>query len=152
MKHGSERTMIQDNSIEILDNDAQSRQELDRNFLHSGYQRRVYIANDPGFSWRRRPRKSHIPLTLVPIPVDPGACGRLTFLDLERRLRSVDMEAGHYYFIPPEVPYEIETSGRGVFEIYAPVTAPKLFDEEMLPRDFFDRLRESQASPPKSDT
>lgn len=140
--------MIQDNSIEILDNDAQSRQELDRNFLHSGYQRRVYIAQDPDFKWKRRPRRSRTPLTLVPIPVDPGACGKLTYLDLERRLHRLDMEPGHYYFVPPDVAYEIETEGRGVFEIYAPANSPRPFDEEILPRDYFDRLRESQASSP----
>ena len=130
--------MIQVHEIEVLDRDAASRQELDRNFLRSGYRRRLYVAADPAFTWRSRPQRSADPLTLVPIPLDEAADHRLRYLDRDGTVRCVAMTGGRYYYVPPGVPYQVESHGAGVLEVFSPVPASgRLFDEELLPEDFF---------------
>jgi len=130
--------MIQVRPIETLDLAPDSRQELDRNFLHTGYRRRLYVASRPDFAWKSRPVRSRTPLTLVPIPLGGDGECRLTFLDGERGAVTVEMAAGRYYYIPPDVPYRVESRGLGAIEVFTPI--PKngvLFDEKVLPDDFF---------------
>jgi hypothetical protein len=130
--------MIQVRTIETLDQDGDSRQELDRNFLHTGYRRRLMVATDPDFAWRGRPTRSRLPLTLVPIPLGEGAACSLRYLDHDGTVRTVPLAAGRYYYVPADVPYQLEARGAGALEVFAPAPADgRLFDEESLPDDFF---------------
>lgn len=130
--------MIQERPIETLDHDADSRLELDRNFLHTGYRRRLFVATDPDFAWRGRPMRSKQPLTLVPIPVGSDASCSIRYLDHDGTVRTVPLAAGRYYYVPAGVPYQLEARGAGALEVFVPVPADgRLFDEEPLPDDFF---------------
>lgn len=130
--------MIQVRSIETTDLDPGSRQELDRNFLHTGYRRRLMVATDPDFAWRGRPIRSKQPLTLVPIPLGNGASCSIRFLDHDGTVQTLPLVAGRYYYVPADVPYQIEARGAGALEVFVPAPADgRLFDEEPLPDDFF---------------
>lgn len=133
--------MIHKRKVETMDADTRSRQELDRNFMNTGYRRRLLVSSDPGFSWRGRPTRSFDPLTVVPIPVVADAGCRLRYLGADGSPRVVELEAGHSYYIPPEVPHQFEARGLGAIEIYSPIPADgRLFKEEVLPEDFFQLL------------
>ena len=130
--------MIHVRSIETLGGDGDSRQELDRDFLHTGYRRRLMVSTEPGFAWRGRPTRSRQPLTLVPIPLGGGAACTLRWLDHDGAVRTVPLAAGRYYHVPAETPYQIEARGAGALEVFNPAPADgRLFDEETLPDDFF---------------
>jgi hypothetical protein len=129
--------LVQVRSIEVFGQRGQRRQEVDRQFLRSGYRRKVYVCGDPEAKWLRTPRRSRSPLTLVPIPVDEGAVVTLSYLDLEGKACRLSLEGGRYYYLPPNVPYQLEAQGRGVLEIYTPAAKP-WETEERLPEDFFD--------------
>lgn len=133
--------MISVRSIKVLDDDVRTRQEIDLDFLRTGYRRKVYVASERNLGCGRPPHRCNTSLTLVPIPVGEGPLGRLTYLDAEGRVQRADLEGGRYYYVPPRVPYGIEVTGTGVLEMYAPITSPVLwFDEEALPADFFASL------------
>lgn len=139
--------MIHTRKIETMDLDVRSRQELDRNFMNTGYRRRLLVASDPGFSWRGRPTRSADPLTVVPIPVVADAGCRVRYLDADGSVKVVELAAGHSYYIPPEVPHQFEARGLGAIEIFSPIPADgRLFREEVLPEDFF-QLQASSKEP-----
>lgn len=141
--------MIHTRSIETVKLDAGTRQELDRNFLHTGYRRRLMVATDPDFAWRGRPTRSKLPLTLVPIPLGAGAACSIRFLDHDGTVRTVPMAAGRYYHLPADVPYQIEACGAGALEVFVPAPADgRLFDEEPLPDDFFTPYEAAQPELP----
>lgn len=130
--------MIHARPIEILDHDAGSRQELDRNFLHTGYRRRLMVADRADFAWTGRPTRSNLPMTLVPIPIGSASSCSIRYLDHDGTLRTVQMEGGRYYYVPAGVPYQLEARGMGALEMFVPAPADgRLFDEEPLPDDFF---------------
>ena len=140
--------MIQVRSIETVDLDPGSRQELDRNFLHTGYRRRLMVSTDPDFAWRGRPMRSNQPMTLVPIPLGQDASCRVRYLDHDGALRILPLAAGRYYFLPAGVPYQIEARGAGALEVFVPAPADgRLFDEEPLPEDFFTPYEAAAGAP-----
>jgi len=130
--------MIHVPPIETLDRDPGSRLELDRDFLRTGYRRRLMVATDPEFAWRGRPMRSAQPMTLVPIPLgEDGSCS-LRWLDHDGTVRTLALAAGRYYHLPADVPYQIEARGAGALEVFVPAPPDgRLFDEEPLPDDFF---------------
>jgi hypothetical protein len=131
--------MISVRPLRLLDNDGQTRQELDLDFLRSGYRRMVYVSTDPEFRGELSPRRSRIPLTILPIPTDPDASIRLTYMDLKGRIETLEMKPAHSYYISPNVSYRIETHGRLVLELFGPAdSVTQCFDEEELEADFFD--------------
>lgn len=130
--------MITTRSIKVLDDDVKTRQELDLDFLHAGYRRKVYVASERDLGCRIPPRRSATSVLLVPIPVGEGALGSLTYLADGGHVHRTSLRSGEYYYIPPGVPYEIAVHGIGVLEVYAPITSPVLwFDEEPLSDDYF---------------
>jgi hypothetical protein len=130
--------MIHVRTIETIDLDPGSRQELDRNFMHTGYRRRLMVATDPSFAWKGRPMRSGQPMLLVPIPLGTVGSCTLRYLDHDGTVRTVSMAAGRYYNLPAGVPYQIEANGAGALEMFVPAPADgRLFDEEPLPEDFF---------------
>jgi hypothetical protein len=133
--------MVSVRPLRLLDNDGQTRQELDLDFLHSGYRRMVYVSTDPEFRGELSPRRPQSPLTILPIPTDPEASIRLTYMDLEGRIETLEMKPAHSYYIPPNVSYRIETRGRLVLELFGPAgSLTQCFDEEELAADFFGPL------------
>jgi hypothetical protein len=135
-------------SIKLVSREVESRQELDLDFLGTGFRRKIYVATEPGHRWIAPPRRSRTSLTLIPIPVGDGGFGRLLYRDLDGVDREVVMEVGHYYYIPPEVPFQIETAGAGVLEVFAPKTSSgRWFDQDPLPEDFFSRRPAAERAP-----
>ncbi|HEU0077131.1 MAG TPA: hypothetical protein VFQ76_05735 [Longimicrobiaceae bacterium] len=133
--------MITTRSIKVLDDDVKTRQELDLDFLNTGYRRKVYVASERDLGCRLSPQRPGTSVLLVPIPVGEGVLGCLTYLDAGGRVQRIPLRSGRYYYIPPGVPYEIAVSGIGVLEVYAPITSPVLwFDAEPLPDDYFHQL------------
>lgn len=126
--------------IKLVSRELDSRQELDLDFLGTGFRRKIYVASEPGHRWTAAPRRAKTSLTLIPIPVGDGGFGRLLYRGLDGTDHEVEMELGHYYYIPPEVAFQIETAGAGVLEVFAPKTSSgRWFDQEPLPDDFFSR-------------
>jgi hypothetical protein len=131
--------MVSVRPLRLLDDDGQTRQELDLDFLRSGYRRMVYVSMDPDFRGELPPRRPRIPLIVLPIPTDPDATIRLTYMDLQGRIETLEMKPAHSYYIPPNVSYRIETRGRLVLELFGPAESlTQCFDEEALATDFFD--------------
>lgn len=137
----SEKGMVQVGGSELVGQDGPRRRELDRNFMRTGYRRMLWVSGDPDMDWTSEPRRSRLPLTVTPIPIDDSGAVILRHLDLNGTVRQLETKAGGSYFIPPGVVYQIEARGRGVIEMYTPVTAPhEIFPEEILPQDFFQKL------------
>ena len=131
--------MLSARCIEILDDDAESRQELDRNFLRTGYRRRLYAATSDAFVWRGRPTRARTPLTLIPIALRRNAVIAIRYVDAEGRVQCAELQPGRYYYVPPGLAYRLEASGTGALEVFSPVLPDgRLFDEECLPDDFFE--------------
>lgn len=138
--------MIHVRKLDAVNTDKDSRQEMDRDFLRTGYRRRLFVASDPSFFWRGRPTRSKSPLLVYPIPVAPGSSSLLRYLDAGGQVKELPLEAGRSYYIPPEVPYQFEARGLGAMEILSPIPANgQLLDEETLPDEFFTDL-DSQAN------
>lgn len=137
--------MISVRPLRLLDDDGQTRQELDLDFLRSGYRRMVYVSTDPEFQGELPPRRPRRPLTILPIPTDPEASIRLTYMDLKGRIETIEMKPAHSYYIPPNVSYSIKTRGRLVLELFGPAdSVTQLFDEEALAADFFDHAVQAE--------
>jgi hypothetical protein len=137
--------MINIRPLRLLDDDVQTRQELDPDFLRSGYRRMVYVSTDPEYQGELAPRRPRSPLTILPIPTDSEASIRLTYMDLQGRIETLEMKPAHSYYISPNVIYRIQTRGRLVLELFGPADSrTQCFNEELLPADFFD-------SPAKAD-
>ena len=136
---------IHTKSVRILDETPRTRQELDLDFLGSGYRRKVYVASDPDFHWQGPPRQARTPLTFVCIPISDGTSCRLVYGDPAGEARVLDLEKARYYSIPANVPHQVRGCGVGVLEIYAPadVSTPP-FGEDLLPDDFFESVSVSQ--------
>ncbi|HEX9940970.1 MAG TPA: hypothetical protein VGG03_03050 [Thermoanaerobaculia bacterium] len=144
--------MISIRPLRLLDDDVQTRQEFDLDFLRSGYRRMVYVSTDPEYRGELSPRRPRSPLTILPIPTDPAASIRLTYMDLKGRIETIEMKPAHSYYIPPNISYRIETRGRLVLELFGPADSwTQCFDEEVLAKDFFDRASRSGDSPVGSD-
>ena len=136
---------IQVHPLQTLDADEQSREELDRNFLHAGYERRVYVMKDRAHRWKPRPRRAGHPVVLAPILTDSATEARVTYQDLDGCVRVLPLSPGEYYYIAPNVAYAVEVHGAGALEVYAPTRAARPRDEERLPHDFFERLLDPMA-------
>lgn len=135
---------VVERSIKTTESDPETRQEVDLDFLGSGYLRKVFISNEPGFHWQAPPQRPRTSVTLVPIPVGDGGFGRLIYEDLDGQVRIVELRAGRYYYIPPYVPYQIEARGSGVLEVYSRRGAKgPWFDQEALPNDYFQHRSEA---------
>lgn len=132
-------------SIRVLNADAESRQELDENFLRSGFQRWVYASSAPRLRWKSRPRRSRRSLLLAPVIVDPATELRLVCLDRHGRVHTMRLRMGQYYYLPPHIPYEIEASGPGALEIFIRASRLLLRDEDVLPVNFFETHRSESA-------
>ncbi len=141
--------MIQVRKVETLNLNADSRQELDRNFLHTRYRRRLLVASSSKFAWCSRPSRAQTPLTLIPIPIGQTSQVWLRFLDLDHQLQTLQLAAGRCYYLPPNIPYQLEARGLGALEIWSPPPADgRLFSEEVLPSDFFTRHAATASSSP----
>lgn len=126
-------------SIQVTGLDHDARQEVDLDFLGSGYRRKVYVSTDPGLHWKSPPQRTRTSLTLIPIPLGGRAYGRLIYRDSDGHKQTVEMQLGHYYYLTPSVPFQIETQGVGALEVYAPKGSKgKWFDQEPLAGDYFD--------------
>jgi hypothetical protein len=135
--------MVDIREIEVVDVDEQSRQELDPDFLRSGYQRKVYVSSTDSFRWRRPPHRTRVSQLLVPIPLARPGQLCLTY-EAGPSLQTVHLEAGRYYYLPPGVAFEIESEGAGVLEVFSRVyPGGPPHSEERLPDDYFQRRRET---------
>ena len=131
--------MISVRPLQLLEDDGQTRQELDLDFLRSGYRRMVYVSADHEYRGLLSPRRPRDPLLIVPIPTDADASIRLTYMDLDGGIETIEMESAHSYYISPNVSYRIETRGRLVLELFGRADSlTQCFDEEELAADFFD--------------
>jgi hypothetical protein len=130
--------MIAVRPFTILDDDVRTRQEVDPNFLGSGFRRIVYVSTDPGFRGEIPPRRLRSPLTVVPIPTDPAASIVLTCMDPAGEVATVELRHGHSYYLSPALAYRIAVRGRVVLELFTPASsASQYVDEEALAPDFF---------------
>jgi hypothetical protein len=130
--------MIAVRSFKVLDDDVRTRQEVDLNFLGSGFRRIVYVSTDPEFKGEIPPRRLRSPLTVVPIPTDPAASIVLTCMDPAGAVATVALLAAHSYYLSPALAYRIAVSGRVVLELFTPAAAASQYvDEEALAPDFF---------------
>lgn len=135
--------MIHVRKLDAVNSDKDSRQEMDRDLLRSGYRRRLFVAHDPSFSWRGRPTRSPSPLMIYPIPVAPNASSLIRYLDQGGKVVELALEAGRSYYVPPNVPYQFEAQGLGALELFSPIpTNGQMLDEETLPDDFFSSYLE----------
>ena len=125
-------------SLKVLDDDVRTRQEVDLNFLGSGFRRIVYVSTDAEFKGEITPRRLRSPLTVVPIPTDPAASIVLTCMDPAGEVAAIELLSAHSYYLSPAVAYRIAVRGRVVLELFTPASAASQYvDEEALAPDFF---------------
>jgi hypothetical protein len=125
--------------FKVLGDDGRTRQEVDPDFLGSGYRRIVYVSTDPTFQGGIPPRRLRSPITLVPIPTDPAASIVLTCKDPAGEVATLELEPARSYYLAPALAYRIAVRGRVALELFTPASSPSQYiDQEALAPDFFD--------------
>ena len=122
---------------------------FDPNLLHSGYARKLYVFTNPDFKKRTEAHFHPAPHT---ISVIEGEDIRMATREPDGSISVIQLERGYYYYVPPNLPHQLDMEGPAIFETYMPsssIISALQSDEnckKVLDEDFFElaKLQEEQ--------
>lgn len=120
---------------------------FDPNLLRSGYARKLYAFTNPAF---KRRTEAHVHEAPHMISLIEGEEVRLATKEADGTITITKLERGYYYYIPPNLPHQIDMKGRVIAESYSPsssIISALQSDEHckiVLDEDFFEMAEEMQ--------
>jgi hypothetical protein len=114
---------------------------FDPNFLRSGYCRKLYVVTSPAFKFRTECHRHTGPHLISLIE---GENVRLATKEPDGTIYITKLEPCTYYYVPPNLPHQVDIVGRMIVETYSPSSSiiNYLIDEELgkkvMDEDFFE--------------